>query len=136
MLSVDRLLARARLDDSPAALARAKAQADGGDESWEQWVADYQRGEALIVRLELMMEISDGAPHVISATKEGFFIENHVHAPRVEKQIAELASDDFAALGAELTRRGHEVDQYELGELYVHVELDKDLRLRLSHPQG
>lgn len=136
MLSVDRLLARARLDDSPTALARAKAQAAEGDESWEQWVAEYQRGEALIVRLELMMEISDGASQVIRTTKDGFFIENHAHAPRVEKQIAELASDDFAALGAELVRRGHEVDQYELGELYVHVELDKELRLRLSHPLG
>ena len=73
---------------------------------------------------------------MISASKAGFFIENHVHAPRVEKQIAELASDDFATLGAELVRRGHEVDEYELGELYVHVELDKDLRLRLSRPQG
>jgi hypothetical protein len=136
VVSVDRLLARARLDDSPAALARAKAQAAEGDESWEQWVAEYQRGEALIVRLELMMEISDGASHVINATKEGLFIENHVHAPRVEKQIAELASGDFAALGAELVSRGHEVDQYELGELYVHVELDKELRLRLSRPHG
>lgn len=129
---MDRLLARARLDDSPDALARAKAQAAEGDESWEQWVAEYQRGEALIVRLELMMEISDGVSHVIQTSKEGFFIENHVHAPRVEKQIAELASDDFAALGAELVSRGHEVDQHELGELYVHVELDKDVRLRLS----
>jgi hypothetical protein len=129
---VQRLLARARLDESATVLAQAQAEAAEGDESWEQWVAEYQRGEALILRLELTMEIDDDVDDVITTSKDGFFVENHVHAPRVERQIAELASGDFAALASELVRRGHEVDPYELGELYVHVELDEDVRRRLA----
>jgi hypothetical protein len=132
VVSVQRLLARARLDESATALAQAQAQAAEGDESWERWVAEYQRGEALILRLELTMEIDDDVDDVITTSKDGFFVENHVHAPRVERQIAELASGDFAALASELVRRGHEVDPYELGELYVHVELDEDVRRRLA----
>jgi hypothetical protein len=139
VVSVQRLSAWARLDDSAAALAQAKAQAAEGDESWEQWVAEYQRGEALIVRLDLTMEINDGVDGVITATRDGFFVENHMRAPRVERQIAELASGDFAALSTELARRGHEVAADELGELYVHVLLDEDVRRRLaggSHAQS
>jgi hypothetical protein len=132
VLSVQRLSAYARLDESAAALAQAKAQAAEGDESWEQWVAEYQRGEALILRLDLTMKIDDGSEKVITVTRDGFFVENHVDAPRVERQIAELASDDFAALSADLARRGHKVGPDELGQLYVHVELDDDVRRRLG----
>ena len=109
MLSVQRLSAYAWMDESAAALAQAKAQADEGDESWEQWVAEYQRGEALILRLDLTIQVNDGADHVISSSREGFFVENHADAPRVERQVAELAAGDFAALSADLARRGHEV---------------------------
>ena len=132
MVSVQRLSARARLNESPAALAQAEAHAAAGDESWEQWLAEYHRGDALIVRLDLTLAVNDGTDHLVSVTTEGFFVENHVHAPRVEQQVAELASGDFAALAAELARRGHEVHPHELGELYVHVELDEDVRRRLT----
>src|SRR6185437_15316541 len=84
VLSVQRLSVRASLDDSPAALAHAEAQAAAGDESWEQWVAEYQRGEALLVRLELTLEVSDGSGEVLTASRDGFFVENHVHAPKLE----------------------------------------------------
>ena len=135
---MQRLSAYARMDESAEALAQAKARADEGDESWDQWVAEYQRGEALILRLDLTIQINDGADHVIRASRDGFFVENHADAPRVERQVAELAAGDFAALSADLARRGHEVGPDELGELYVHVELDEDVRRRLargSQPQ-
>jgi len=132
MVWVRRLSARASLDDSPAALAHATAQADSGDESWEQWVAEYRRGEALVLRLELTLELGDEAGEVITASRDGFFVENHAHAPKVEQQIAELASGDLTALAAELTQRGHELDVSELGAMYVHVELDPDVRRRVQ----
>jgi hypothetical protein len=130
MVSVQRLSARAVLDDSPAALAHAKAQANSGDESWQQWVAEYQRGEALIVRLELTLMLEDGAAEV-TASSDGFFVENHPHVPRVEHQIAELASGDLTALAAELAQRGHDLDPRDLGAMYIHVELDPDVRRRV-----
>ncbi|HET6866684.1 MAG TPA: hypothetical protein VFH80_12275 [Solirubrobacteraceae bacterium] len=132
MISVQRLAVRALLDESPAILSHAEAQAAAGDESWEQWVAEYQRGDALIVRLELTLEIADGHGEVLTASRDGFFVENHVHAPKVEQQIAELASDDLAALAAEFAKRGHELDLHELGAMYVHVELAPELHRRVQ----
>jgi hypothetical protein len=132
VLSVQRLSARAVLDDSPAALKHARALAEAGDESWEQWVAEYQRGDALIVRLELRLEIDCEANEVLTASSDGFFVENHVHAPKLEQQIAELASGDLSAFADELGQRGHAVDARELGTMYVHVELDPGLRGHLQ----
>lgn len=131
MVSVQRLSVRALLDDSPAALANATAHAAAGDESWEQWVSEYRRGDALILRLELSLEVSDAAGEIVTIAKDGFFVENHVHAPKVEQQIAELASGDLAALATELAERGHDLDLHELGTMYVHVELDPAVRRRV-----
>ena len=131
MVCVQRLSARAVLEDSATTLEHARTLADAGDESWEQWVAEYQRGEALIVRLELALEVSDGTGEVLTASRDGFFVENHTHAPKLEQQIAELASDDLTALAAEFARRGHQIDLHELAGMYVHVDLDSDLRRRV-----
>jgi hypothetical protein len=132
MVRVQRLSARASLDDSPTALAHARAQAEAGDESWEQWVAEYQRGEALILRLDLTLEVVDGTGEVLTASRDGFFVENHVHAPKVEQQIAELASGDLGVLAAQLAERGQELDLRELGTMYVHVELDPAVQRRVA----
>ena len=132
VVSVQRLSVRALLDESPAILAHAEALAAAGDESWEQWVAEYQRGDALIVRMELTLEITDTTGEVLTASRDGFFVENHVHAPKVEQQIAELASEDLAALAAEFAQRGHDLDLKELGAMYVHVELAPELRRRVQ----
>jgi hypothetical protein len=121
------------LDESPRALTHARALAEAGDESWEQWVAEYQRGDALIVRLELRLELGDGSDEVLTTSKDGFFVENHTHIPKLEQQIAELASGDLAELAEELAQRGDAVDVRELGTMYVHVELDPELRRRLRH---
>jgi hypothetical protein len=131
VLSVQRLSARARLDDSPESLARARAQAAAGDESWEQWVTEYERGDALILSLELIAELAGGEDDVIT-TIDGLFVERDPHTPKVERQVAELASGDFVTIADELIARGHDVDRYELGEMYVHVELDHEIRRRLS----
>ena len=131
MVSIQRLAARACLDDHPESLARARAQAAAGDESWEQWVTEYERGDALILRLELTAEFAGGADDVNTAIY-GLFVERDLHTPKVEQQIAELASGDFVAIADELIARGHDVDRYELGEMYVHVELDQEVRRRLS----
>jgi hypothetical protein len=132
VVSVQRLSVRALLDESLASLSQAEALAAAGDESWEQWVVEYRRGDALIVRMELTLEISDGDGEVLTASQDGFFVENHVHAPKVEQQIAELASGDLAALAAEFAERGHDLDLHELATMYVHVELAPELRRRVQ----
>lgn len=136
MLSVRRLSVHARLDDSTGALAEAKAQAAAGDESWEQWVTEYQRGDALIVSLELAIEFANAEPRVVRTSCAGLFVENNVHAPKVEQQIAEVASDGFVQLINELSAEGHDIGAYELDGMYAHVELGEELRRRLVSLAG
>jgi hypothetical protein len=132
MTAVQRLSARACLDESASALTHARALAESGDESWEQWLAEYRRGDALILRLELTLELADDRGESVRASRDGFFVERHVHAPKVEQQIAELASGDFATLAGELAGRGRDLDPHEIGAMYVHVELAPDVHRRLT----
>jgi hypothetical protein len=134
MLRVQRLQARARLDDPAPALARAAAEAESGDESWAEWIAEYERGEAVIIRLDVSLEVSDGAEERIEVENRGVWIEKDHHPAKIEQQVAELASKDYATLVGRLSERGHELDRRELGEMYVHVELADDLRAALSDP--
>lgn len=131
MIAVQRLSARARLDKSPVALSHAEARAESGDESWEQWLAEYRRGDALILCLELTLELAGDGEEVVQISRDGFFVENYVHAPQVEQQIAELASGDFAAMAGQLAQGGRDLDVDGIGAMYVHVELDPDVHRRL-----
>jgi hypothetical protein len=72
------------------------------------------------------VELTGG--ETVEESISGVFVENHPAAPRVERQIAELASDALFALGNRPAERGHDVDGRELGEMYVHVELDSGVR--------
>jgi hypothetical protein len=128
VLTIQRLLARARLDEPAPTLRSAAERAASGDEDWERWLVEYDRGEALIVRLEVMVEAADGDREVVQARNRGVFIEVDVHPPKVERQIAQIATKDFPSFAKELSGRGHSVDVHELSEMYVHVELDGELR--------
>jgi hypothetical protein len=132
MIAVQRLSARARLDKSPGALSYATALAESGDESWERWLTEYRRGDALILRLELTLELAGDGNEMLRTSTDGLFVENHVHAPQVEQQIAELASGDFAVLAGELERRGRDVDVRGISAMYVHVELDPEVQRRVG----
>jgi hypothetical protein len=132
VVCVQRLSARARLDEHSGAIAHAQAEAVAGDESWARWVEEYQRGEALVVCIELTLAYSDDEPRELRSCTRGVFVESDLHAPKVEQQIAELVAGDLADLAEELVVRGYELDVDELGEMYVHVELDLELRERLE----
>jgi hypothetical protein len=132
MLRFLRLKARVMLDDPGPTLAEAQAAATAGDESWERWVHEYRRGEALIVRLELSLEFSARERHVLGVANPGVFIEKHPDPPRVEQQIAEVVSKDFPLIARDLNARGHQVEEAELSEMYVHVELEEDVRRELA----
>jgi hypothetical protein len=140
VLCVQRLSACARLDESAPPLAQARAEAAAGDESWAQWVAEYQRGTALILRLDLSVAYLDGEPGEIRSSIGGLFVESDIHPPKVEQQIAELASGVLMELVGALAARGAQIDAYELGEMYVHVELEQDVRQKLEaavhHPRA
>jgi hypothetical protein len=134
MLTIERLLVRAALDDPTAALERAHAEASSGDESWQQWLAEYERGEALILRLHVTLEVSDSERRTIEMSNNGVFIEVDVHPPKVERQIADVISNDFSAFALKLSKLGHDLAADDLCELHVHVELGEDLRQALADP--
>jgi hypothetical protein len=92
---------------------------------------EYRRGDALILRLELTLELAGDGAEVFRSSSDGLFVENHVHAPQVEQQIAELASEDLASLAGQLARSGRDLDLHRIGAMYVHVELDPDVHRRL-----
>jgi hypothetical protein len=138
MLRVERLAARVTLDDPAPALARAETEAAAGDESWQQWVEEYRNGEALIVRLETTLQASDGDGRrlAIEVANLGVFLEKDAQPPKVEQQIGELATKDFSVFVRELADRGMRVDPHFLGQMYVHVELEDDVRDALSPGDG
>lgn len=124
------------LDDPVPALAQAEAAAAAGDESWERWVVEHRRGEALVVRLELQLDFHAEERDVLRIANPGVFIEKHPDPPKVEQQIAEIVGKDFYYLEREFNARGHQVDQAELSEMYVHVELEEDVQKALTEVEG
>ena len=98
-------------------------------------MSEHERGEALIVRLDVRVVAMDHAREVIETGNRGVFVENDFHPPRLEQQIAELAKEDAPSITARLKELGHDIGFAELAEMYVHVELDPQLRaaLRRDH---
>jgi hypothetical protein len=128
MVNVHRLLAHVTLDDPGPALERAAAQAGAGDESWEQRLANYRRGEAIIVRVDVSLEVAgENGPDTIEATDRGVFLKRDAEPPKVEYQVAELVGQDLAPLARELETRNHDLDIGELRGMFVHVELGQDV---------
>jgi hypothetical protein len=132
VISIERLSVHARLELSEEAVARAREEAAEGDESWEQWVNEYESGDALTVCLDLRMEFVGDRHPPLTASIGGFFVESDAHKPKVEQQIAELASGEFVALGEQLPPDAGRIDVDELTLMYVHVDLSEDVRTRLD----
>ena len=86
----------------------------------------------MIIELELTISYTAGGPDELTTRSRGLFVESDGHPAKVERQVAELASGDFVELAKQLVARGHQIDVYDIGEMYVHVELDEDVRRRLA----
>lgn len=136
MACIQRLAARVTLDDPQPALEAAEHRAASGDESWGQWVTEYRRGMAIIVRLAVTLEVSDRGGEVVETANRGVFLETDRQPPLIEQQVAELVSKDFSALARELIARGHNIDRTDLHDMYVHVELGDDVRRSLLEAEA
>jgi len=128
--TIQRVTARASLDDPAPELERARLAADDGDSSWQRWLDDFDCGEATIARLEVTVEVERGLSgyDAVEIQNRGLWIELRADPPLVEAQIAELTAKDFGALERMLRERGLYVREERLHEMYVHVELAGDLR--------
>jgi len=137
MRSIRAIKCHADLDDSPA-LNEARANAAEGDESWQQWVDEYDHGRALILRLEVTIAFDDGdgidETHTVN---QGIWIEVSPHPPAVAGQLEEIVSKDFNVLGARLRDEGIDVSPSELADMHVEVDMSMDvLRALEESPVG
>jgi hypothetical protein len=128
---VERLVCRAELDREPRELARARAEAAAGDESWAEWVQEYDSGEAMLLRLDVFAHI-EGADSVHVANT-GVWIEADVHPPLVAGQVQQAVSKDYNRLAEELRARGvDDLTAHDLADMYVEVQLGDDLLAALA----
>lgn len=133
MMRVERITACARLSDPAELLSYAREAADAGDESWQQWVEEFERGDALVVALELSVELANGETEELHASTRAFFVDSAVAPPHVERQVAEVAYEELVVLVRDqLSARGHPSDLLDCAPMYVHVELDAEVRRSLS----
>jgi hypothetical protein len=138
MSRVERIDVRAGLDDPVPALARATLEAAAGDQSWADRATQFELGEALIVRVDVSVLAVGSGRDEIETTIRGVFVENDAHPPKLEQQIAEVARTKLPLVAERLRDLGHSVGVVELDEMYVHVELERQLRdaLRTGRAAG
>lgn len=130
---ITRLSALATPDHGDLALREAKRRAREGDESWSQWVARLQGGEAVIVQLLTRAEFEHAATTcAVEVTNHGVWIDRDVHLPKVEEQVREIAYKDVRPLHDALQSHGVDIPQAELEEMFFHVELSDDLAAMMA----
>jgi rhodanese-related sulfurtransferase len=130
--TIVRLAVLAIFDDSEEVLDRARRDAGAGDPSWQEWIAEHERGRALILRLRTTAEFARG--HVqgrVEILNRDVWVENDQHPPRIEEQVREVAYKDVEPLRAALAERGVEVTAEDLGLMMMHVELADSVLERL-----
>lgn len=132
--TIRQIEALARLDDeAERELEAVRVRARDGDESWQQWLEEYERGEAMLLKLRVSVVVSvDDREERFTEQNHGVWVEDHAHPPKVEQQVAELAHKDFAALARKLREVGAAVRQEDLDEMFVAVTLGDDVQRRLS----
>lgn len=102
------------------------------DESWQQWVEEYDAGEALILRLDVTARIDDGDESV-RVSNRGVWVEKDVHPPAVAGQVQQAVTKDFNTLAEKLRAdAGVAVTADDLADMYVDVELADDLLRALA----
>ncbi len=132
MPTIERLHVEARLDEPEEPLSRAREAAAGGDDEWAEWLAQHHRGEALVVRLFVDVQVAGSAGDDIHIFNRDVWIENDPAPPRVAQQVREAIEKDYETIAEELGSRGVEIHPDELGEMHVEVTLGPDLRAALG----
>lgn len=130
---IQRLVLRATLEDPDRELERAREAAGLGDESWERWLRDYERGTAVIARAEVRAQYEcEGRASVVATELTGIWLESSVHPPELEAQLQEIAPGAFIELERALCAAGAAEPDVDLSGMLVHVEVDADLRRRAT----
>jgi hypothetical protein len=131
---IERIVARAWLQDPEEEVDRVRGEVLRGDESWGRWLDELERGDAVVagMQVEVHVRLSDGSSRTAQAENHHLWLEVATHPPMLEAQIQEIAGKDFEALAERLREFGDGdgagVTAYALSNMYVHVELSSELR--------
>ena len=127
--TVTRVAATASLADQDGALERAKGHI-GSDPDWDEFVEQVTEGVLLPVRFHVTADALDAAGERVTAecVNDDVWLEAPEHLPQLLEDVRVTASKDFSALAAQLRDRGLDVEAEGLGDMYVEVTLDEDLR--------
>jgi len=127
--TVERVTAYVPLEPDPEIeLGAARRRAADGDPCWLQWVQDYISGDAVIVRITLVMDaLVGGINRQRWVRMAPAWIELTLDPPLVEAQVQEIASATVARMGADLPGGG----PLDMDSMYVHVELGQGLVERI-----
>lgn len=133
---VRRVLARAWLADPGREVAQARERAEDGDEDWQLWIDEYDRGEATLVdmRVSVTYERTDGSTQTVGVENHNVWMHLAVHPPLAAALIAEISAKDFDVITRRLGELGERITVTELEEMYVSVELDDGLTAALRPP--
>src|SRR4051812_23013450 len=126
---VEGLAAQARLDDVEQALGRARSAA-GSDPEWEEFKSEVEAGDILSLVLEVSVSATDedGDEFTVGRVNQDVWVAAPTHPPELEEAVREISSKDFGELSSDLGERGLDVSAADLGEMYVSVTLDDELR--------
>jgi hypothetical protein len=137
-MRIERVDASAWRQDPTEEVRRVREELRDGDESWARWLAELERGEAVVasMRVAVHLRLPDGTLRTVEAENHDLWLEVETHAPSLEAQVQDLSSKDAAVLADRLCELGAAITADDLSRMYVHVELAEDLRGLLRPPAG
>ena len=121
--------ARACLAEPGSEVGEARARAEAGDDDWQEWIDQFDRGEAALIdiRATVSLELDDGTVEAVNADDYQVWMHLSQHPPVVARLVAEMSSKDLGLLTARIRDLGQHIGPLELDDMYVTVELADDL---------
>lgn len=127
---------RAWLADPVRELLEARELALAGDPDWQEWLEQFDRGEAALMdmRVGVTVELDDESIETVTVENHGIWVELGVQPPVLEAVIAEICSKDFEVFVRRIGQLGGSITVAELEDMHVSVEVAADLLAALRPP--
>jgi hypothetical protein len=126
---IRKVTARACLAQPGSEVGEARARAHAGDQDWQLWVDELERGYATLIdmRVTVTVELDDGTVKVVEAEDKQVWMHLAQHPPVVAGLVAEMSAKDQELLTERIRALGQSIGPTELDDMYVDVELADDL---------